>query len=76
VEEKIMKATYSYACRNYPGMEGCPGRFYAGSENEIWKLIEVHAAIAHGEDPAAWTAQDRAYLETLIKREENAQASN
>jgi hypothetical protein len=72
----VMKATYSYACTDYPGMEGCPGRFYADSENEIWKLIEVHAAIAHGEDPAAWTAQDRAYLETLIKREEYAQESN
>jgi hypothetical protein len=73
---EVMKPTYSYACRNYPGMEECPGRFYADSKNEIWKLIEVHATIAHGEDPATWTTQDRAYLETLIKREEYAQASN
>jgi hypothetical protein len=64
-----MKATYSYACSNYPGMEECPGRFYAASQDEIWKLIELHASIAHGEDPAAWTTEDRAYLETLIKTE-------
>ena len=64
-----MKTTYSYACKDYPGNEKCPGRFYAGTEDEIWKLVELHAAIAHGEDPAAWTAQDRAYLKTLIKTE-------
>jgi predicted small metal-binding protein len=65
-----MAATYSYACRNYPGMEQCPGRFYVDSEDEIWKLIEVHASTAHGEDPAAWTAQDRAYIKTFIRVEE------
>ena len=65
-----MKATYSYACRDYPGMEECTGRFYAGSEIEIWKLMELHAAVAHGENPAAWTAEDRAYLKSLIKSEE------
>jgi hypothetical protein len=64
-----MKATYSYSCRNYPGMEDCPGHFDAASEGEIWKLIELHASIAHREDPAGWTAEDRAYLKTLIKTE-------
>ena len=69
-----MAATYSYVCSSYPGMEKCPGRFYADSEKEIWKLIELHAAIAHGEDPAAWTAQDRTFLKTLIRVEESPSA--
>ena len=64
-----MKTTYSYACKDYPGNEECPGRFYAETEDEIWKLVELHASVAHGEDPAAWTAEDRAYLKTLIKTE-------
>jgi len=67
-----MNTTYSYSCKNYPGMEKCPGCFYAGSEGEIWKLVELHASLAHAEDPAAWTAEDRAYLMTLIKVEERS----
>lgn len=64
-----MNTTYAYACKDYPGMEQCPGRFYAGTENEIWKLMELHASVAHGEDPGAWTAEDRALLKTLIRTE-------
>lgn len=64
-----MTTTYSYACRDYPGMEKCPGRFSAESEDEIMKLVELHASVAHGEDPAAWTAESRAQLKTLIKTE-------
>jgi hypothetical protein len=62
-----MKTVFSYACRDYPGMQECPGNFSAGTEDEIWKLIELHASIAHGEKPAAWTADDRGLLKTLIK---------
>jgi hypothetical protein len=50
-------------------MEKCPGRFYAESEGEILKLVELHASVAHSEDPGAWTAEDRTYLKTLIKTE-------
>ena len=64
-----MKRTYAYACSDYPGMKACPGRFYAETEDEIWKLIELHASVAHNEDPAAWTAEDKAQLKTLIKTE-------
>jgi hypothetical protein len=64
-----MKTTYSYACKDYPGMEECPGRFVAETENEIWKLMELHASVAHGEDPAAWSDEDRSYVKTLIKTE-------
>jgi hypothetical protein len=62
-----MKTAYSYACKDYPEMEECPGHFVAQTEDEIWKLIELHASVAHGEDPAAWSDEDRAYLEMLIK---------
>jgi hypothetical protein len=64
-----MPNAYSYACKNYPGMEKCPGRFYAETESELWKLIELHASVAHSEDPAAWSTKDRDYLKTLIKAE-------
>ena len=62
-----MTKTYYYACKDYPGMEKCPGRFYAETEDELWKLIELHASVAHGEDPSAWTDEDRAQLSALIK---------
>jgi hypothetical protein len=64
-----MKRSYSYACKDYPGMEECPGRFSAGTEDELWKLLELHASVAHGEDPAAWTADGRAQLKALIRSE-------
>ena len=62
-----MNTTYSYACKDYPEMEACPGHFVAETEDELWKLMELHASVAHGEDHSAWSAEDRAYLETLIK---------
>ena len=41
----------------------------AETEDEVWQLMELHASVAHGEDPSAWTDEDRAYLKTLIKAE-------
>ena len=64
-----MAKTHSYACRDYPGMEACPAQVTAETEDEVWKLMELHASVAHGEDPAAWSEEDRAYLKTLIKSE-------
>jgi hypothetical protein len=64
-----MKTIYSYACHDYPGMETCPGRFYAESEEEVWQHIELHASVAHQENPASWTAEDRAFLKALIRPE-------
>ncbi len=64
-----MATTYSYACKEFPGMEACPGRFYAETEDELWKLIELHASIAHGEDATTWPAEDIAQLKALIKTE-------
>ena len=64
-----MKTAYSYASKDYPGMEACPGHFTAKTESEVIKLIELHASVAHGEDPAAWSEDDRTYLTTLVKSE-------
>lgn len=62
-----MTTTYSYACKDYPGMENCPGHFVAESEEEIWQLVALHAQFAHGEDPSAWTADDKDTLKELIR---------
>lgn len=64
-----MASKHSYACMDYPGMEACPGKFVAATEDEVWKLMELHAAHAHGEDPKAWSDEDRSYLKGLIKSE-------
>ncbi len=66
-----MPRTYSYACRDYPGMEACPARFTTETQDELWKIIEVHASVAHGEDPAAWSDEDKVYLGTLIKTDQD-----
>ncbi|MDE0728246.1 MAG: DUF1059 domain-containing protein [Alphaproteobacteria bacterium] len=44
-----------------------PGYVAAETEDEVWKLMELHAVVAHGEDPSAWSDDDRAFLKTLIK---------
>ena len=33
-----MASTYSYACKDYPGMDACPGHFVAETEDEIGSL--------------------------------------
>lgn len=58
---------YSYRCADYPGMETCPASFTAATETELWKLIELHAAVAHGEKPEQWTAEDRKAVKDLIR---------
>ena len=62
-----MTSKHSYACKDYPDMEACQGYFVAETEDEIWKLMELHASVAHGEDPGQWSDEDRKYLKTLIK---------
>ena len=52
---------YSYACAEFPGMEGCPGKVQAETQAELWQLIEVHAKIAHGEEIADLSDDDRAH---------------
>lgn len=62
-----MSNAFAYACRDCEGMEACPASIVAASEFEVWKLIELHAEFAHGEDPADWDQDTRTYLATLIK---------
>jgi hypothetical protein len=58
---------FTYACCDYPGMEAGPGRFEAASEVELWAHIEMHATVAHKEDPLAWTEADISQVMGLIK---------
>jgi predicted small metal-binding protein len=64
-----MSKIYSYSCKDYPGMESCPGHVVASTEEEVCKLMELHAEIAHGEDPSKFSDEDWKYLKTLIKQE-------
>lgn len=58
---------YSYTCADCDGMETCPGKVVAEKEEEVWKLMELHAQIAHDEDASEWDDETRTYLKTLIK---------
>jgi predicted small metal-binding protein len=64
-----MTGKYSYACKDYPEMEACPFSVTTESEAEVWAQLELHAVHAHGEDPSAWSEEDRAFLKTLITAE-------
>ena len=64
-----MVQAYSYACADCEGMEACPGKVVAETKDEVWKLMELHAVIAHDENAADWDAETRSYLEALIKEE-------
>ncbi len=59
---------YSYDCKSYPGMETCPGSFTAETEEELWQIIELHASVAHGEDPTQWSPQERQQVKKLIRQ--------
>jgi hypothetical protein len=59
---------YSYNCREYPGMEECPGSFVAASEQEVLKHVELHAREAHVEDPAQWSEEEEQMVQDLIRR--------
>ncbi len=61
-----MATAYSYACKDCEGMEACPASFVTETKEELWKLIELHASIAHGEGPSDWTDDVREYVGTLI----------
>ena len=58
---------YTYACAYCEGMEACPAKIAVETEEELWKLVELHALIAHDEDAKEWDEETRAYLKTLIK---------
>jgi len=58
---------YSYAGADCEGMETCPAQVVAETEEEVWKLLKLHAKIAHDEDASKWDDETWAYLKTLIK---------
>ena len=60
---------YTYACRECPGMETCPGVFTAATEEELWQHLELHAIEAHQENPAQWTPEERQQIQDLLRRE-------
>ena len=58
---------YSFSCNDYPGMETCRGSFVAETEEELWRHIELHGKLAHQEDPAAWSPEEREQIKHLIR---------
>ncbi len=64
-----MTTIYGYACKDFPGMEACPAHLHAETYDELWKLIELHSSLAHGEDASQWPEEDVAQLKALIKTE-------
>ena len=58
---------YSYACADCEGMESCPGKVVAETEDEVWELIELHAKIAHDENASEWDDETLAHVKTLIR---------
>lgn len=62
-----MTNAFSYACKDCEGMEACPASFVAETTDEVWKLVELHAQIAHNESPTDWDNETRGYFGTLIK---------
>lgn len=58
---------YTYRCKDYPGNEACAALFTATTEAEVMKHVELHGALAHGEDPAQWSEEDRQQVKKLIR---------
>ena len=58
---------YSYACADCEGMETCPGKIIAETEEELWQLVGLHAKIAHGENAEEWDDETKTYLKSLVK---------
>jgi predicted small metal-binding protein len=48
-------------------MESCPAAFTAETKGELWKIIELHAREAHGENPAQWSKEDREGVEAAMR---------
>jgi hypothetical protein len=48
-------------------MEACPASFATQTEQELWKHLEVHGAVAHQEDTEKWSPEDRQKMKELIR---------
>ena len=64
-----MAKTYSYACKDYPGIEACPAHFTTETEDQLWSVMKLHAVEAHGEDPSEWTDDEVAKIKEFIQVE-------
>lgn len=57
---------YTYACAE-SGAEECPGKFTTATEDELWKVLELHGREAHGMGTLAdWSPEDRRQVQDLI----------
>jgi hypothetical protein len=57
---------FTYVCAQFPGMGDCPGNFTTATEGELWQLVELHGRVAHEEDPALWSNEDRQQIGAII----------
>lgn len=60
--------SYNYKCAEFPGMEACPASLAVATREELWRHVELHGTLAHGEDPSAWTDEDRRQIQLIIER--------
>lgn len=58
---------FTYVCAQFPGMDSCPGTMTAATHDELWQLVELHGRVAHGEDPADWSEEDRDQISEIIR---------
>jgi hypothetical protein len=59
--------TFSYVCRELTRMESCRGEFYAATEEELLQHMDLHAKVAHQQDPSAWPAEVTAAVRAVIR---------
>jgi predicted small metal-binding protein len=65
-EWEEMAMAYTYRCADFLGMESCPAAFTAETEDELWRHIELHAKLAHQENPEKWSDEDRRQMKDVI----------
>jgi len=58
--------TFTYVCAQFPGMESCPAALTTAGEEELWQPVEMHARLAHDEDPGRWSDEDREQITAII----------
>ncbi len=68
--------SYSYTCREFPGMGDCPGYFVAATREEVYEITKVHARIAHGENPDEWSEDDQRQVWELIRPTESIEGAS
>lgn len=60
--------SYTYNCSEFPGMEACPASLTVATREELWRHVELHGSLAHGEDPSEWSDEDRRQIQLIIDR--------